>query len=280
MVNNGGLSTRPLLASDRLVTHRPRGSIVLHGGNLSVESKIRAIARSLNIPLEELQASDMMSDAHLQALREECQKQKIFDIYEELRQRCCFEGKTVVCVTIASSTAAQDAEYYKLLFRLLGAAKVLTIANEQDASAPGIIDDIKYGDNPLGWFGGGDQKRFGDAHFIGSPAHQAMYERYLNRSDYTVGGTSAGAGAMSRKVPWKSEIIQGLGFLQDIVVDMHVRRGVFNDPPLKHKSRVPRLQSAVEVATKNDGDKSKLGLGFDENTWAFIRGGNLEAGGR
>jgi cyanophycinase len=120
------------------------------------------------------------------------------------------------------------------------------------------------------WFSGGDQA-FVIAALAGTAAHRAMQRRY--REGAVVGGTSAGAAIMSDSMITgnqtppgdttgyygdeypaiarrRVEIVPGLGFLPEAIVDQHFIR----------RERHNRLMSAVLERPR------LLGVGIDEST--------------
>jgi cyanophycinase len=120
------------------------------------------------------------------------------------------------------------------------------------------------------WFSGGDQA-FVTAALAGTTVHRAMQRRY--REGVAVGGTSAGAAIMSDSMITgnqtppgdttgyygdefpaiarrRVEIVPGLGFLPEAIVDQHFIR----------RERHNRLLSAVLERPK------LLGVGIDEST--------------
>ena len=144
------------------------------------------------------------------------------------------------------------------VYHLDGAAAALDTSARRLDSATGI------------WFSGGDQARV-TAALGGTPVQRAMLRRY--REGAVVGGTSAGAAIMSdsmitgNQTPpgdttgyygdeypaiarHRVEIVPGLGFLPQAIVDQHFIR----------RERHNRLLSAVLERP------SLLGVGIDEST--------------
>lgn len=121
------------------------------------------------------------------------------------------------------------------------------------------------------WFTGGDQRRIHDR-VVGTALHRAVARAHQEGA--AVGGTSAGAAAMSRIMlegqddvsetdPGVYKTIQGLGLLPGCIVDQHFLR----------RTRHNRLLSlAME-------HPDHLGLGIDEETAVVVRGGTLRVVG-
>lgn len=115
------------------------------------------------------------------------------------------------------------------------------------------------------WFTGGDQNRIGDL-VVGTPLHALIVQRY--RQGAAVGGTSAGAAAMSRIMltgkgdpsetrPGTFQTRTGLGLLPGTIVDQHFLR----------RQRQNRLFSLIQEHPDH------LGLGIDEETALQVTGG-------
>jgi cyanophycinase len=140
-----------------------------------------------------------------------------------------------------------------------------------DRAAAGVEGSARGLDSATGiWFSGGDQELVTEA-LAGTPVMRAMQRRY--REGAVVGGTSAGAAIMSdsmitgNQTPpgdttgyygdefptiarHRVEIVPGLGFLPQAIVDQHFIR----------RERHNRLLSAVLERP------SLLGVGIDEST--------------
>jgi cyanophycinase len=115
------------------------------------------------------------------------------------------------------------------------------------------------------WFTGGDQNRIGDL-VVDTPLHAMLNERY--RGGAVIGGTSAGAAAMSRIMltgkgdlsdvaPGTYETRAGLGFLDGCIVDQHFLR----------RQRQNRLISLMLE------HPDRLGIGVDEETALVVQAG-------
>jgi len=99
------------------------------------------------------------------------------------------------------------------------------------------------------WFSGGDQDR------LMSLYHNTSVEKELHevlRRGGVIGGTSAGASAVSNKMMSEGEAHEGFA-LTNIIIDQH-----FNT-----RKRLPRLQNLLEG--------SETGIGIDESTAIIIK---------
>jgi cyanophycinase len=122
------------------------------------------------------------------------------------------------------------------------------------------------------WMPGGDQSRLVEA-LASTPVVEAIRERFP--SGAVVGGTSAGAAAMSERMitgraeldlllPGTTELVPGLGLWPGVIVDQHFgRRGRFN-----------RLLSAVL------DHPDHVGVGIDESTAVIVSGSTFEVAGK
>jgi cyanophycinase len=132
------------------------------------------------------------------------------------------------------------------------------------------IDSIRNA--RLIFISGGDQSRFMDI-IAGTQICQAIHDAFNNGS--VIGGTSAGASLMSKtmvtgnelKYPDNTgtfnsmeannvEVVEGLGFLENVVIDQHF---------IKRK----RLNRQVCISIENPG---KLCVGIDEATAIYVDG--------
>lgn len=174
-----------------------------------------------------------------------------------------------------------------------------------EALRPGFADTL---DGVTGvFFSGGDQSRLTDV-IVGTPVQAKLLE--LNRRGAVMAGTSAGAAVMSRIMLTGNELrnrdtvnafvtiqqgnietVEGIGFLETLVVDQHfVRRKRLNrllSVVLEHP-RLPGvgIDEATAIDVSPDGSFDVLGEGtvvvFDARTATGIhadRNGNLAARG-
>jgi cyanophycinase len=181
-----------------------------------------------------------------------------------------FEGKTVVVCTCASTVAAQNAAAYAYELGVLGAKKVITITNKEQANS----DDVEEAVNSAAmvFFGGGNQSRLMDE-VGGSKLHLAAKKRFETDKDFIVGGTSAGAAAMSKTMIFEDRYdLPGMGFT-DFNIDTHVNEfHIDNDleKPLRQTLRLHKASKKSDCA----------GLALDGSVCVIIADGKASACGR
>jgi cyanophycinase len=175
----------------------------------------------------------------------------------------------IAILPMASEESAESGSEKKAELDSLGADAFVVDVTRQQADADSIVKLI---DSATGiWFPGGDQVRLA-SHLQGSAALRAIHERY--GAGAVVGGTSAGAAVMSdsmlsgnqffpelssavdsgvtpRRIGRHTiEIIPGLGFLHNAIVDQHFIK----------RARENRLLSVIMERP------SLIGVGIDEGT--------------
>lgn len=172
----------------------------------------------------------------------------------------------IVVITAASQVADQMWEMYDNAFGDLGVSNRthLELTSRQDANSE---ETVRLVAQATGIFmTGGDQKRL--LALIGGTALDAEMHAALKVRGATIGGTSAGASAMSGHMlaqgrtdllPEKGSVSlgAGLGFLHRVVVDQH-----FNE-----RQRLSRLLSIVAA------NPYLQGIGIDEDTALVIERG-------
>lgn len=183
------------------------------------------------------------------------------------------EAKIVV-ITAASSVAEDMWETYDKAFADLGVQRHvhLHLASRQDANNEEHIRDVV---DATGIFmTGGDQKRL--LAIIGGTALDAEMHAALKLRGACIGGTSAGASAMSGHMlatgrvdlhPEKGSVSlgAGLGFLHRVVIDQH----------FSERQRLSRLLSVVAQ------NPYLQGIGIDEDTALVVeRGAGIEVLGQ
>ena len=178
-------------------------------------------------------------------------------------------GADAVIAILPAATAKQEATVAMLRSHLapLGAqVRVLDVTTRDDASDPARLEEARTCTGF--WLTGGDQNRIGER-IVETPLHQLILQRYMDGA--TVGGTSAGAAAMSQVMivgggdasdiaPGAYATREGLGFLTGCIVDMHFLR----------RQRENRLVSLIQVHL------DLLGLGIDEETAVVVHSGRAE----
>lgn len=194
---------------------------------------------------------------------------KVGSMEADLLRQCCFlqgdslKGETVVCVSGANGDPEDCARHGNHLFKdQLGAKNVVMIHMREDANDPNKLQAIRNA--RMVKFLGGDQKNLVEA-FGGTEAHRALLGRYAHDPNLILIGNSAGTAAMSKHMVYKGLVLEGLGFHDRIIFDMHLHH-------TREGSRLPRLQKAV--AEKNAAGASCIGLGIDEGTALVIKNGH------
>lgn len=223
----------------------PKARLVLFGGGLAAERPIEVLESELEAAGKIMSEDDY--DPH--------------HTFRNLRKLCRFQGKTVVCNTMAyGDRAAEEAKDLRSLFTLLGAAKVITIANEAEANLQENADAIADRENtPLVYGSGGDQDLL--QKFKGTKAHAELTKRYLDDPTFTLAVNSASTMALSRQMisNWNKEntgarIAEGLGFVEAIL-----------ETHLGHAGRIyrlPRLLSAIAMHPLSIGIAIPVRTGF------------------
>ena len=178
---------------------------------------------------------------------------------------------TVEVITTASSIPDEVAENYVDAFSKLGCKKIghLRIRDREDAAKAEYIERLRACDCIM--FSGGNQLRLSS--IFGGTEFLDILKQRLQDEHFVVGGTSAGAMAMSNTMIYEGsadkahlkgevKITTGLGFLQNVIIDSHFdKRGRFN-----------RLAQAVAA---NPG---AIGIGLGEDTGVIVtEGHNLKA---
>ncbi len=174
----------------------------------------------------------------------------------------------IAVIPLASGSPRESGDDKAAQLRELGAEVVVWIPSRAEAADPRWAARV---DSVTGiWFTGGDQARITEV-LAGTPLAAALRSRY--RAGAVVGGTSAGAAIMSDSMITgnqtppgdttgyygdeypaiarrRVEIVPGLGFLPQAIVDQHFIR----------RERHNRLMSAVLERPR------LLGVGIDEST--------------
>jgi len=171
-------------------------------------------------------------------------------------------------ITSASSIPVEVGENYLSAFGKLECnnIQILNIGSKEQANDPSFVKDIEESDVVM--FSGGDQRRLSEF-FIGSEILNILKSRYQNEEGFVIAGTSAGAVAMSKVMicggsaeyamkKGEVKIMEGLGFVDNVIIDSHfIKRGRFGRMA-EAVARYPEL----------------LGVGLGEDTGIIITGGN------
>jgi cyanophycinase len=174
------------------------------------------------------------------------------------------EARLIVVPTASSLADRMEPEWFLAPWRNRGVASVtlLHTRNKEDANRESFVAPLRHA--TAVWFYGGYQSRL-SATYVGTRFEQELYA--LLKRGGAVGGTSAGAAAMSKRmiVRGKMDPELGVGFdlLHDAVIDQHFLR----------RNRKPRLQAAVQKAP------GCFGVGIDEGTALVVHGGQARVVG-
>jgi cyanophycinase len=174
------------------------------------------------------------------------------------------KARLVVVPTASSLADRLEPEWFLAPWRSRGVASVtlLHTRDREKANQESFVTPLRQA--TAVWFYGGYQSRLSDT-YVGTRFEQELYA-LLHRGG-VVGGTSAGAAAMSRRmiVRGRTEPELGVGFdlLPDAVIDQHFLR----------RNRKPRLQAAVAKAP------GCFGVGIDEGTALVVHGGRARVVG-
>ena len=180
------------------------------------------------------------------------------------------ENARIVVITAASKIADDMWDIYDQAFGDLGVQQRfhLPLVSRQDANDPAKVRMVAEADGIF--MTGGDQKRL--MAIIGGTALDAEMHTALKVRGACIGGTSAGASAMSGHMltqgktdllPEKGAVHMGagLGFLHKVVIDQH----------FSERQRLARLLSAVAQ------NPYLMGIGIDEDTALVVeRGRGIE----
>ncbi|MFC5478321.1 cyanophycinase [Massilia suwonensis] len=180
------------------------------------------------------------------------------------------ENARIVVITAASKVADEMWEQYDRAFGDLGVKQRshLTLDSRQDANNEEKVRMVAEADGIF--MTGGDQKRL--LAIIGGTALDAEMHTALKVRGACIGGTSAGASAMSGHMlaqgktdllPEKGAVslAAGLGFLHRVVIDQH----------FSERQRLSRLLSVVAQ------NPYLQGIGIDEDTALVVeRGRGIE----
>jgi len=183
------------------------------------------------------------------------------------------ENARIVVITAASKIADEMWDIYDQAFGDLGVRQRshLTLENRQDANDEAKVRMVAEADGIF--MTGGDQKRL--LAIIGGTALDAEMHTALKVRGACIGGTSAGASAMSGHMlaQGKTDLLPekgavslgaGLGFVHRVVIDQH----------FSERQRLSRLLSVVAQ------NPYLQGIGIDENTALVIeRGRGIEVVG-
>jgi cyanophycinase len=200
-------------------------------------------------------------------------KQNDMAILKRFVELCGGPDAKIVVITAASSVAENMWDTYDRAFADLGVSRHshLHLRSRHDANDERHIRDVVDADGIF--MTGGDQKRL--LAIIGGTALDAEMHAALKLRGACIGGTSAGASAMSGHMlaqgraelhPEKGSVSlgAGLGFLHKVVIDQH----------FSERQRLSRLLSIVAQ------NPYLQGIGIDEDTALVVeRGVGIEVVG-
>jgi cyanophycinase len=172
----------------------------------------------------------------------------------------------ILVITAASQVAGEMWEVYDKVFADLGVKRRthLGVTSRQDANSEQFVRKVEAADGIF--MTGGDQKRL--LGLIGGTALDSAMHAALKLRGVCIGGTSAGASAMSGHMlaqgraephPEKGSVSlgAGLGFLHRVVIDQH----------FSERQRLGRLLTVVAQ------NPYLQGIGIDEDTALVVERG-------
>ena len=218
--------------------------------------------------------SEAQKNGHLVIIGGSEDRKEDMPILTRFVELCGGPGAKIVVITAASQVADQMWEMYDSAFSALGVTRHshLEVTSRQDANSPDYVRQVAEADGIF--MTGGDQKRL--LALIGGTALDLEMHKALKLRGATIGGTSAGASAMSGHMlaqgraeirPEKGAVSlgAGLGFLHRVVIDQHF-------------SERQRLSRLLTVVAQNP---YLQGIGIDEDTALVVeRGVGIEVLGQ
>ena len=129
----------------------------------------------------------------------------------------------------------------------------LSVNTPDDCNDPALVAQIMQSDGVL--ITGGDQRRL--MALIGGSAIEHAILHVHQTQGACIAGTSAGASAMSRYMLAGRAVSDGMGLVQNAIIDQH----------FSQRHRLPRLLSAIA------GRPQLIGIGIDENTALIVTRG-------
>lgn len=179
-------------------------------------------------------------------------------------QICGSSNAHIMVIPSASGFAEQTALTYEHIFSNLGAGRVSSIhvhnrSHANEKTVCNLLHDVTGI-----FFTGGDQLRL--LSLVGGTRMSEDIVNHFNHKGVHIGGTSAGASAMSRQMiafgrsgeTPSQRMVQmalGLGLTENLIIDQHFQQ----------RNRLGRLMTAVAL---NPG---LVGIGIDEDTAVMIK---------
>lgn len=180
------------------------------------------------------------------------------------------ENARIAVFPMASSRSDEEALEVARDFSQLGAQAEVVDIRPGEANSAAVVQQLQ-GFTGF-WFSGGDQSRLSTL-LVGTRALQTIELRYL--AGAVVGGTSAGASAMSRlmltgkwRAPRNSEEEEQVNIargMKEVAPGFGLFRGAIVDQHFMHRARYNRLISAVL------DHPQLIGVGIDEETALLVR---------
>ncbi|HNB82538.1 MAG TPA: cyanophycinase, partial [Chitinophagaceae bacterium] len=178
------------------------------------------------------------------------------------------KNSRIEVITTASTIPMEVGDNYLDAFSKLSCAnvEVMHIRNREDAQKENFIQRIREADAVM--FSGGNQMRL-TATFGGTEIYSILQHRYRHEEGFLIGGTSAGAMAMSNTMIYEGnaanahlkgavKVTTGLAFMGSVIFDSHFDK----------RGRFGRLAQAVAA------NPSCIGIGLGEDTGLLITEGN------
>ncbi len=178
------------------------------------------------------------------------------------------KDKRIEVITTASMIPVEVGENYLDAFGKIGCINVgvMNIRSRTDAMEETYVERLRLCDGVM--FSGGNQLRLTST-FGGTEFYKLLMKRYHEESGFLIGGTSAGAMAMSNTMIYEGnatrahlkgevKITTGLALMDNVIFDSHFEK----------RGRFGRLAQAVAA------NPSCIGIGLGEDTGMLITDGN------
>jgi cyanophycinase len=200
--------------------------------------------------------------------QEESRNFEHFELLRELLPSETGEQHRIEVITTASEEPNEMGQKYKAAFEKaeIKDVGILHIGNRDEARTLEVIDRVNQ--SSAVFFSGGDQFRLST--ILGcSDVATIIAERYKKDANFIIGGTSAGAMAISTIMIYRGDssqallkggvqISSGLGLIDHCIIDTHfINRGRFG-----------RLAEAVIM------NPACIGIGLGEDTALVVKNGN------
>lgn len=189
-------------------------------------------------------------------------------ILKRLVQELGGKDKRIEVITTASMIPVEVGDNYLNAFGKIGCSNVgvMDIRNRTDAMEDAYVERLRACDGVM--FSGGNQLRLTST-FGGTDFYKLLLKRYQEEAGFLIGGTSAGAMAMSNTMIYEGnatkahlkgevKITTGLALMDNVIFDSHFEK----------RGRFGRLAQAVAA------NPSCIGIGLGEDTGMLITDGN------